>query len=188
MDDWKARHKKICGKEITSVQEAVDASRPKTLLKAPEISLFGPPQKGFKRTPQLVMHIRRLELEPTVDFVVPNQKGITINFDCPYKPVQTIFRAARYKAMTEGDREATAQMCHFLLWFFRAGWMDLQRGNNPDNVMDFEYMADELEKQFAFPESEEGDDGDAGSTVGGCSLSKTVSATSRDGGHRLAVS
>ncbi|KAK7462259.1 hypothetical protein VKT23_007860 [Stygiomarasmius scandens] len=144
--DWRIRHKAICGKSVDTVDEAVKASVPKTKLPAPTSRQIGPPVDGYKRSPLLVGHIRQLDMNPKIDFVLCIGPNTFVDIDCPYPPIQKLFRAARDKAMTTGDKETTAQLCHYTVWFLRAKWFDRERG------FDFDAMIDRMEKEFEFPE------------------------------------
>lgn len=85
-------------------------------------------------------------MRPRVDFVVHTTPDETLDFQTVQQPVRTLFRAARKVAFETGDREATAKICHFLIWFLRAKLADVQ------NRWDLNYTVDQMEKEFAFPD------------------------------------
>ncbi|KAF9072417.1 hypothetical protein BDP27DRAFT_412017 [Rhodocollybia butyracea] len=126
-------HKAICGKalDVKTATEAASAS-----VSIPKVGpvQIPPPVGGFKPSTHLLVHIYTLNNNPTKDFVVRirgdvdsrEEKDFT-EIDCPFTPVQTIFRAARDKAMSTGDRESILNICHETLWFGMAsticvGW------------------------------------------------------------------
>lgn len=147
VSDWKARHKFICGKSITSVEEAMRMSRPKSLISASNDGQFGPPRNGFKRTPQLIKHIRELDQRPYVDFIVRvNANGVTRDVQNNYPAIRELFRAARQAAMVDGNREAMAEMCHYLIWYLRAKMADFQ------DCWDLNCVVDQMEKEFEYPD------------------------------------
>lgn len=144
--DWKARHRLICGKSIPSIDAAIQMSRPKSVVSGPNDSQFGPPTNGFKRTPQLISHIRELDQRPYVDFIVQvRRKGDTEDVQIQYPPIWELIRAARQAAMVDGNREATAKLCHFLIWYLRAKMMDVQ------DAWDLNCAVDRMEKEFEYP-------------------------------------
>ena len=92
------------------------------------------------------MHIRLLDSEPDYDFMLRINSNKLEKVTIPNQPIQELFRAARYKAFVEGDKDAYAEMCHFLIWFFRARKEDVRKGWN------LKYAVEVMEKEFAFPE------------------------------------
>lgn len=96
-----------------------------------------PAVRGFKPSVHLLGHILTLNNDPTKDFVVRIHGGVDSRkdmdfkeIDCPFPPIQMIFRAARDKAMSTGDRESVLTVCHYTLWFCMAstigvGWQGI---------------------------------------------------------------
>ncbi|THV02727.1 hypothetical protein K435DRAFT_836239 [Dendrothele bispora CBS 962.96] len=144
--DWRIRHKEICGKHVSTIDEALKSSAPRTAIPAPSSSQIGPPVSGYKRSPFLVGHIRELDMNPKVDFVLRIGPNEFVNIDTPYPPIQKLFRAARDKAMTTGDKVTVAELCHYIIWFCRAKWYDKEKGFN------FDATIEQMEKEFEFPE------------------------------------
>lgn len=144
--DWKARHKHICGRSISSVEEAMQMSQPRSIVSNTNVSQFGPARNGFKRTPHLVSHMHHLDMDPAVDFYpyvdpVGGARGLCVRH--PF--VQKLFRAARERAMVDGSKEAVAELCHYIVWHSRARLEDLRMG------FDLNRTVDEMEKEFEHP-------------------------------------
>ncbi|KAI0094203.1 hypothetical protein BDY19DRAFT_911724 [Irpex rosettiformis] len=145
--DWKSRHKGICGKPLSSLNSVLAATRPRqSPFQSPQTSQFPPPTNGFQRTPQLVMHIRLLDTEPEFDYILHVGLSDPAKISIPQGPVRELFRAARFKAFVEGDREAYTQMSHFLIWFVRARLDDVKRRWDLKNAVTV------MKTEFAFPE------------------------------------
>ncbi|KAI0094210.1 hypothetical protein BDY19DRAFT_9604 [Irpex rosettiformis] len=145
--DWKLRHKKICGKPLSSIDSMFAAACPQQgCLPPPQANQFPAPTNGFRRTPQLVMHIRLLDTAPQYDYILRVSAVDFVEIVIPNERIQAIFRAARYKAFVDGDREACVEMCHFLVWFARAKLDDVNKGWN------LRYTVKLMKREFEFPE------------------------------------
>lgn len=92
------------------------------------------------------MHIRLHDMEPGYDYMLQAlaDKSPPIKFTFHNETISQIFRDARYKAFVAGDRKAYAEMCHFLIWFLRAGMYD--HANN----WDLNYTVDVMQKELAW--------------------------------------
>ncbi|KAI0341118.1 hypothetical protein BDW22DRAFT_1430272 [Trametopsis cervina] len=152
-NDWTARHKRVCGQTIASAEDAVRVAVPKMLLEKPLTRQTGPAVAGFKRSPLLVWHIRRLDMEPELDFIVRMRPGPLAENSGTFRvrsPLAIpIFRAAREKAMTMGDRMSVVMLCHYLVWFVTVMYMDEL------NDIDVEAMVRHISDEFEYPELRE---------------------------------
>ncbi|KAJ7633231.1 hypothetical protein FB45DRAFT_1148855 [Roridomyces roridus] len=94
--DWKAGHKKECGKWLK-----LEDLTPSTAEQ--HSSQIGPPLDGFKRSGALICQVAKLnKLSPEYDYM------IFLGYDCvyvsfPHPPIRAAFRACRNKALTTGD-------------------------------------------------------------------------------------
>ena len=143
--DWKNRHKQICGKLLSSVDSVLSNAQPGQHLRPPATSRFPAPTNGFKRTPQLVMHIRLLDIRPEYDYMLRIDALDPVKINIPNNQIQELFSAAQYKAFVEGDKQATVEMCHFVIWWLRFELADVHHG------WDLNYAVDAMEKEFAIP-------------------------------------
>ncbi len=144
--DWKARHKHICGRSISSVQEAIQMSQPRSIVSDANVSQFGPARNGFKRTPQLISHMRQLDMDPDVDFFpYVDPVGGPRAFYVDFPAVRELFLAARERAMVDGSKEAAAELCHYIIWQSRARLEDVLMG------FDHNRTVNEMEKEFDHP-------------------------------------
>ncbi|KAF5344270.1 hypothetical protein D9758_012333 [Tetrapyrgos nigripes] len=158
--DWKARHKVICGKPVDSIDEAMKlSSLPKTKVlqnmsastssPVSYASQVGPPVNGLKRSPFLAGHIVKLNLNPTTDIIVkigPGPDDFAKMDFAPFPPLQKVFREVRDKAMTTGDKETAAKLCHFVYWLSKANGHDKTYG------WDMEAMVGQMEKEYEMPD------------------------------------
>ena len=62
----------------------------------------------------------------------------------PHPNIQKRARAARDKAMCEGDKSSAALFCHFHVWFLWAKHADTKNGLN------FKRIVEQMEKEFNF--------------------------------------
>lgn len=121
-------------------------SQPRSIVSDTNISQFGPAKNGFKRTPQLINHMRYLDLYPDTDFFAyVDPAGGPRSLTIRHPLVRKVFRAARERAMVDGSKEAAAEMCHYLIWYYRAMLTDVQYG------WDLNRAVDEMEKEFEYP-------------------------------------
>ncbi|KAJ7613076.1 hypothetical protein FB45DRAFT_1112779 [Roridomyces roridus] len=128
--DWKAGHKKECGKLLQF--EDLAPSTPEQ--QSPQI---GPRLSGFKRPGALLFQVAQLKrLSPEYDYLIFLDKGQAC-FSFPHPPIRAAFRTCRDKAMTTGDRRAVATLGHFLLF---------KIGVDPDDMME------QIEVEYDFPE------------------------------------
>ncbi|KAJ7633226.1 hypothetical protein FB45DRAFT_1003342 [Roridomyces roridus] len=109
--DWKAGHKKECGRWLQF--EDFTPSTPEQ-----HSSHIGPPLHGFKRSGALIWQVSELNrLSPQYDYIV------FLEYDCiyvsfPLPPIRAAFCACRDKALTTGDCCAVAMLAQFLLRVF----------------------------------------------------------------------
>ncbi|KAJ7596299.1 hypothetical protein C8J56DRAFT_917055 [Mycena floridula] len=146
--DWKLRHRKICGKPMDLESAREHASASPLLTKTLQV---GPPVDGYKRTPVLLEHIRRLNNNPDADlyikvFPLAQGEAAFIFIQTPIPALKTLIRAAREKAMTTGDRASVIQLCQYAVWYcVTAPSEDRERWNR-------DFMLDNMRKEFDFPD------------------------------------
>ncbi|KAL0576164.1 hypothetical protein V5O48_005805 [Marasmius crinis-equi] len=147
-EDWKPHHKAFCGKPLTA-ETALQSAPPLEPEDVPEALQVGPTRKGYRRSPSLIHHVYRLNSNPDADIFLntgTGQDGFVKVDVAPHPSIQKRVRAARDKAMCEGDKTSAALLCHFEIWFFWAKHADTKQG------FDFKRMVDQLEQDFNFPE------------------------------------
>ncbi|KAJ7633227.1 hypothetical protein FB45DRAFT_1058174 [Roridomyces roridus] len=110
--DWKAGHKKECGRLLHL--EDLATSAPEQQSVTPQI---GPPLPGFKRSGTLIFQVSELNrLSPEYDYIIfLEYERVYVSFQHP--SIRAAFRACRDKAMATGDRHAVAMLGHFLCSF-----------------------------------------------------------------------
>ncbi|KAK7063562.1 hypothetical protein R3P38DRAFT_2819103 [Favolaschia claudopus] len=108
-DDWKARHKQICGKAMT-VKECEETAN---LLPKPEVSaaiskLVGPPEKGFKRL------LNEFGGAGT-DYILITRTMRRLRINIEDEGEKNAFRRFRELALSTGERRAVAALGQFLV-------------------------------------------------------------------------
>ena len=101
----------------------------------------GPAVKGFKRSPALLEHIRFLSIRPDIDLFIKHPDRFVPSTNL-FTPITKLVRDAREKAMTTGDRETVAKLCHYAVWWCLAMRLDKDAENFCDvaiNRMGEEY-------------------------------------------------
>ena len=78
--------------------------------------------------------------------VMMNMQNGFVKTDCPYQPIQKRIRAARVKAMCEGDKQSAAKICHYNVWFCWAKNWDKTLGFN------FKMMVERMEEEYEYPD------------------------------------
>ncbi|KAJ7633228.1 hypothetical protein FB45DRAFT_1058175 [Roridomyces roridus] len=137
--DWKAGHKKECGKWLQL--EDLTCSTPE-----PQAPRVGPPVSGSKRSVGLrfqIAALNRHSLDYEYIITIPNGYAY---FAFPHPPIGAAFRACRDKALTTGDRRAVAMLAHF---FFSVCTNDPR----PQRIgVDLAAMIAQIQDEFQFPE------------------------------------
>jgi len=112
IEDWRPRHKQICGKLLTVEDAEATAVPPHTsahsttFLSAPNpADIIGPATNGFKRSPALTWQINYLNASSShgIDYVLLDNSGQPIPFRLEHPELKAIFRRFRNKAFTTGD-------------------------------------------------------------------------------------
>ncbi|KIM83919.1 hypothetical protein PILCRDRAFT_87864 [Piloderma croceum F 1598] len=121
-DDWKHRHKLICGKPLTVQNaEATAVPPPDTPYLAAHrgpapTEKIGPAVGGFKRSPALSFQINNLDANSinNIDYIFINPAGCPKTVTIHHPLEKSIFREFRNKAFTTGDANAIAALGQFL--------------------------------------------------------------------------
>ncbi|KAJ7613130.1 hypothetical protein FB45DRAFT_273076 [Roridomyces roridus] len=112
--DWKAGHKKECGRLL----QLEDLTTPAPVPLTPQI---GPPLPGFKRSGPLIFQITQLnQLSPQYDYIIYMEGGRRGYVTFSHPTIGPAFRVCRDKAMTTGDRLVIAKLAHFLILLYRS--------------------------------------------------------------------
>ncbi|KAJ7618540.1 hypothetical protein FB45DRAFT_1096998 [Roridomyces roridus] len=137
--DWKAGHKKECGKWLQL--EDLTPSNPEQ----PSLRI-GPPLTGFKRSGALVFQVAQLNhLSPDYDYIIFSiHDRAYLSFQHP--PIRAAFRACRDKALTTGDRRAVAMLAQFLRFVCSHDPRPQNIGVGPGGMME------QMSTEFEFPE------------------------------------
>ncbi|KAJ7618565.1 hypothetical protein FB45DRAFT_1063207 [Roridomyces roridus] len=137
--DWKAGHKKECGKFLQL--EDLTPSIPEQ----PSLRI-GPPLSGFKRSGALVFQVAQLNhLSPDYDYILFSIRNRAyLSFRHP--PIRAAFRACRDKALTTGDRRAVAMLAQFLRFVCSHDPRPQSIGVGPAGMME------QMSTEFEFPE------------------------------------
>ncbi|KAJ7618582.1 hypothetical protein FB45DRAFT_1007356 [Roridomyces roridus] len=136
--DWKAGHKKECGKFLQFGDLTPSTTEQPSLQ-------IGPPHSGFKRSDALVFQVAQLNhLSPHYDYIIFSERHLAyLSFQHP--PIRAAFRACRDKALTTGDRRAVAMLAQFL-YLVCSHPRPQKIGVGPGNVMG------QISTEFEFPE------------------------------------
>ncbi|KAJ7455779.1 hypothetical protein FB451DRAFT_1277414 [Mycena latifolia] len=140
-EDWKPNHKAICGKPLdfdTMTKIAAPATSPPSRF----TPVVGPAVAGFTRSTALSYLISQLCLRPEADYLImptPRTEEI-IDFVDPQ--AKALFRSARDKALTAGDREAVAMFTHALCW-----WASWERYKGPVTA---DIVVEQIRVEFSF--------------------------------------
>ncbi|KAJ7618575.1 hypothetical protein FB45DRAFT_1063214 [Roridomyces roridus] len=137
--DWKAGHKKECGKFLQFEELTPSAPEEPSLR-------IGPPLSGFKRSGALVFQVAQLNhLSPDYDYLIFHKRDRAyLSFQDP--PIRAAFCACRDKAVTTGDRRAVAMLAQFLRFVCSQDSRPQKFGVGPDGMME------QLSIEFDFPE------------------------------------
>ncbi|KAJ7646763.1 hypothetical protein FB45DRAFT_1051386 [Roridomyces roridus] len=138
--DWKARHKKECGR-LLQLEDLTTPAR-EQLEESPRI---GPPISGFKRPAALLCQVSQLnQLSSDYDYLIMEIGPVYFSFN--YPPIRTAFRTCRDKALTTGDRRTVAVLTHFLLYVYDHEPRPQKFGVRPKTI------TDQISNEFNFPE------------------------------------
>lgn len=133
---------------MASVDEALQVAQslPRSFIPSPTVNQIGPAVDGYKRSPYLLHHILRLNTSPNDDIIVKYGPGSkqTVGVSYPYPPMRALFRAARDKAMTTGDEESIAHICHFVLWNAHGNYLE----NHPVAPWNYNIVIEQFSKEF----------------------------------------
>ncbi|KAJ7618652.1 hypothetical protein FB45DRAFT_1063260 [Roridomyces roridus] len=133
--DWKAGHKKECGRWL-QFEDFTPSAREQPSLR------IGPPLSGFKRSGALVFQVAQLNrLSPDYDYLLFH-KGDRAYLSFQHPPIRAAFRACRDKALTTGDRHSVAMLAHFLRFVCS---QDPRPHVGPDDMMK------QVSTEFGFP-------------------------------------
>ncbi|KAJ6541588.1 hypothetical protein B0H19DRAFT_1268573 [Mycena capillaripes] len=117
-EDWKVRHKRICGKAMT-VQESEETANipPKPVVPPPSAKAIGPPIMGFKRSPALVYQVNLLNENAAAgtDYILITRTQRVFRLKIDDDNEKRAFRTFRDLALSTGDREAVTAIGQFLV-------------------------------------------------------------------------
>ncbi|KZP30700.1 hypothetical protein FIBSPDRAFT_1037968 [Athelia psychrophila] len=144
-EDWKVRHKAVCGKELDLDAAHHLGISTSDIPRAAPNAIIGPPSKGFKRPIELLQQISLLEKHPQGDYAVYRsvyQNNENTGLMAYHPSVAARFRTRRNYAMTTGDQESVAYICEHILW-------DIEMRGAKDFVT--EKVIQQLSREYAFP-------------------------------------
>ncbi|KAJ7439953.1 hypothetical protein FB451DRAFT_142725 [Mycena latifolia] len=118
-EDWKLRHKRICGKAMTlkESQETANIS-PHPVAPSPALTAkISPPIDGFKRSPALVYQVNLLNetFVAGADYVLITRTQRVFRLKVDDANEKRAFRTFRDAALTTGDAAAVAAIGQFLV-------------------------------------------------------------------------
>jgi hypothetical protein len=122
-EDWKPRHKLVCGKHLT-VRDAeatavppLGAAHTADAPRAPvQVEIIGPVVGGFKRSPALRFQINNITYAANkIDYILVNPTGRPRAVNIEHALEKCVFRSFRDKAFTTGDHRAVAAVGQFLV-------------------------------------------------------------------------
>ncbi|KAJ7760103.1 hypothetical protein DFH07DRAFT_816877 [Mycena maculata] len=158
-EDWKLRHKQICGKPMTfkESEESAHITPPSTSPSASTSSRIGPAKDGFKRSPALLYQVNLLnESAPETDYIFVDSAQGTTHLNIHAADQKRAFRMFRDAALTTGSRDAVAAIGQFLVKprggavvtfesrMAAVGGPIVQIGGDPQDVFD------QLEREYGF--------------------------------------
>ncbi|KAJ7633246.1 hypothetical protein FB45DRAFT_1027342 [Roridomyces roridus] len=112
--DWKAGHKKECGRWLQF--EDLPLSTPEQHSSG---SRIGPPLHGFKRSGALICQVSALNtLSSEKEYHIFLENDCVLYVSFPDPSIRAAFRACRDKALMTGDRRAVAMLAHFLRFIY----------------------------------------------------------------------
>ncbi|KAJ7144771.1 hypothetical protein C8R43DRAFT_1013981 [Mycena crocata] len=117
-EDWKIRHKRICGKTMT-LQESEETANvsPKPAAASSTTPQIDPPADGFKRSPALTYQVNLLKehLKAGTDYILVTRTNRVFRLKIDDDNEKRAFRRFRELALNTGDREAVAAIGQFLV-------------------------------------------------------------------------
>ncbi|KAJ7857534.1 hypothetical protein B0H13DRAFT_1158315 [Mycena leptocephala] len=119
-EDWKVRHKRICGKAMTVKESEETANvplKPSAPLSADSPQIIGPPINGFKRSPALIYQVNLLNENAAAEtdylLITRTQRVFRLKIDDKYEKRRVPHIPPL--GLTTGDREAVATIGQFLV-------------------------------------------------------------------------